>query len=232
MANGTDILTVARTKIGGKYVFGANVPKDNPNYNGPFDCAEFCAWCNYQTFGFLYGCDNDHGQPAKADAFTGYFKRDAENFGTIITVSTARATPGAMLLRIASEGICGHIVFSQGNGKTIEAHSSKDGVIENVIDGRRWDYGILLPNIAYATVSPITKTIVSPIKIWRLTNPMMIGREVGFIQRALNIKDDNIFGKQTAHAVADFQIKNALVVDGEVGMDTAKALKIVKLIYP
>src|SRR5215467_10546257 len=76
---GDQIVALAQQHIGDKYVFGAPVAKDNANWKGPWDCAEFVSWLVFQVTGRLYGCDRDFGDPSTADAFTGYWKRDGEN---------------------------------------------------------------------------------------------------------------------------------------------------------
>jgi len=38
---GKDIVEIARKHIGERYILGAAVPKDNPVWKGPWDCAEF-----------------------------------------------------------------------------------------------------------------------------------------------------------------------------------------------
>jgi len=63
MTNGSEMLALARTRIGEKYV-NVCVPKNNSNWHGPWDCAEFMSWLVYQVGGFLYGCFDDHGNPA------------------------------------------------------------------------------------------------------------------------------------------------------------------------
>src|SRR5512135_1240506 len=42
--SGNDFLTLAATKIGQEYVLGANAPFEDPDYDGPWDCAEFVSW--------------------------------------------------------------------------------------------------------------------------------------------------------------------------------------------
>lgn len=96
---GDALVQLAKTRLGQKYILGAQVPKDNPNWNGPWDCAEFTSWVFYQVTHQLYGCNNDHGNPSTAAAFTGYWKRDAESIGAIITLEQAARTPGAFVLR-------------------------------------------------------------------------------------------------------------------------------------
>ena len=51
------------------------VPKNNANWRGPWDCAEFMSWLVYQEGGFLYGCIDDGGNPATIEAYTGAWVR-------------------------------------------------------------------------------------------------------------------------------------------------------------
>ena len=100
-ATGQQLVDLGKTRIGEPYIFGALAPKDNSNYHGPWDCAEFASWLVFQTSGKLYGCENNVGNPAKANAFTGFFNRDSQNLGIIISIEKACSTPGAFLFRLA-----------------------------------------------------------------------------------------------------------------------------------
>lgn len=231
MKTTTDLLELAKTLVGRTYVLGAIVPADDPNYSGPFDCAEFVKWLHYQTFGILYGCDSDSLTHAHtADGFTGYFQRDAKALGRIISVQEAIQIPGAMILRFPAQGAVGHIVLSQGNGKTVEANCTKYGCIESVTNNRRFDIGILLPGITY-TMSYNLGTSSAPEIVYRYKTPNMIDPFIGEIQKALGFTDDDVdneFGPKTLKAVIAFQTKEGLTIDGEVMPDgeTAKALNI------
>ncbi len=232
MTTGQQILDLASEHVGEPYVFGAIVAKDNPNWHGPWDCAEFASWCVYQTAGTLYGCSNDHARPALADAYTGYWARDAKDLGKRITVDVAARTPGAAVLRVPVAGqIIGHTVFSDGGGGTVEAHSTNRGVVRDTLSGRRWDMGILVPGIDYPK-NPEPQTVTRPTLLYRLTTPRMKGDAVRRIQEALRAKGfdpgdvDGIFGGQTYAAVRAFQLTNGLLPDGEVGVRTAAALGI------
>ena len=228
---GNEILNLGNKHIGEKYILGSQVPKNNKSWKGPWDCAEFVTWIIFQISGKLYGCNNDLGNPAVADAYTGYWRNDAEIKGKIITVEQAAKTPGAAILRVPAVGLTGHIVISDGGGGTVEAHSHVDGVINSVVNGRRWDFGILVPWIDYQS-QPTVQYIPPDYTIYRYTLPSMVGSKVGQIQRALKTAGfdphgiDNIFGPGTLKAVEAFQQSNNLVVDGEVGRDTAKVLGI------
>jgi N-acetylmuramoyl-L-alanine amidase len=229
-AAGTDLVNLASKHFGEKYHLGIMVPKDHANWSGPWDCAEFASWVIFQTAGVLYGCFNDFSNPSSADAYTGYWDRDAGILGHIITLEEAARTPGAAVLRRPAPGANGHIVFSDGTGGTVEAHSTADGVIKSTLAGRRWDMGILVPEIGYTVQDPVT--VVPPATpIYRLTTPPMSGPAILDIQNKLKAKGfnpgtiDGVFGPHTQAAVVAFQVSLGLTADGEVGPLTAKALE-------
>ena len=226
---GDDIVLLGDKHVGEPYVLGAMVPKDDANYKGPWDCAEFVSWLYYQTFGILYGCANNHGNPHTADAYSGYWGRDANTLGQIITIEEAKSTPGAAILRLGGNGEIGHIIVSDGNGGTVEAHGREDGITNSVVDGRRWDMGILVPGVTYKP-NPILPYRPPIFVIHRLTHPYMVSPEVGKIQKELERRGfntggaDNIFGEMTFKAVMLFQDSVGLNPDGEVSALTAAVL--------
>ena len=229
MSTGRKLLNLAKKHIGEPYIFGALVPKDNANWKGPWDCAEFVSWCIYQTGRVLYGCDDNAAPPFRADAYTGHWARDALSLGRVISVEDAARTPGAAVLRVPLRNRIGHVVLSDGHGGTVEAHSKNRGVVEDTLDGRRWDMGLIIPGFEYA-INDATVDVPSPPIIYRLTSPMMAGTIVKDIQRALKDRGfdpgvvDGFFGPKTEAAVVAFQLAKGLMVDGEVGPITAGAL--------
>jgi N-acetylmuramoyl-L-alanine amidase len=232
MASGIDILTLAKKHVGETYILGALAPKDNPNWKGPWDCAEFTSWCIYQVSSKLYGCNRSTGDPSTADAYTGFWVNDATNRGLIISIQEAIETPGAALVRKPRQSKIGHIVFSDGKGGTVEAHSARKGVITGNVAGRAWDIGILVPFINYSAVSGALR-YTAPTSIYQLSMPMMQGAKVKKIQTELASLGfdpgdiDGFYGPKTAAAVLAFQLKQGdLVADGEVGPLTAAALGI------
>jgi catechol 2,3-dioxygenase-like lactoylglutathione lyase family enzyme len=228
-ANGADLLQLGLKHVGEKYHLGAAVPKDNAKWTGPWDCAEFASWIVFQVAGVLFGCSNDSGNPATADAYTGFWDRDAGVRGHIIPIDEAGRTPGAAVLRRPGPSGIGHIVLSDGMGGTVEAHSSADGVIQSKLAGRRWDMGILIPEINYQPLNPVTVP-PPPSKIYRLAIPPMHGPMVQQIQTNLKQKGfdpgviDGNFGPHTQAAVTALQLSLGLNPDGEVGPLTAQAL--------
>lgn len=230
MKTGEDLIEAAKPHMGEKYVLGVLVPKDNENYKGPFDCAEFASYIIYQVAGIPYGWANDKGNPASADAYTGFFARDAETLGETISIDEAIDTPGACLLRVGGEGVIGHIVFSDGKGGTYEANCTKYGLIQSTVHGRRWSIGIKIPGVEY---TKNTEAIRSPEPdVVFVTSPLMQGNAIVKIQNALLNKGyhlivDGKFGPATSAMVKAFQLSvGDLVADGEVGPKTAAALGI------
>jgi N-acetylmuramoyl-L-alanine amidase len=229
MATGTDLLRKAAPHVGEAYHLGVLVPKDNPAWRGPWDCAEFASWCVFQVTGRLYGCDNNNGNPVRADAFSGFWKRDAAAIGINVSVEVAALTKGAAILRFPQPNLIGHVVFSDGEGGTIEAHSTATGVIRSRLAGRRWDAGVLVPGVEY-TQGDAPVIVTPPLLVIRLTTPLTRGAIVKEIQRKLKAAGfhpgaiDGIYGMQTVAGVSAFQIANGLLADGEVGPETATAL--------
>jgi N-acetylmuramoyl-L-alanine amidase len=229
---GNDIVVLGDRHVGEPYAVGARVPKDDASYKGPWDDTEFVSWLYYQTFGILYGCANNHGDPATADGHSGYWGRDANELGQIITVEEAKSTPGAVILRLAGNGVVGHIAVSDGNGGTVEAHGREEGIVNSVVDGRRWDMGILVPGVTYKP-NPILPFRPPTIVIYRLTSPYMVSPAIGKIQTELTRRGfdtggiDNVFGELTSKAVKQFQDSVGLNPDGEVSALTAAALGVI-----
>ena len=231
MPSGHDVLRNASRHLGERYVLGVVVPKDNTAWRGPWDCAEFASWCVFQAGGRLYGCSSNHVNPSRADAYTGFWQRDSGAIGRTVSVAIAAQTAGAAVLRFPQPNMVGHIVFSDGRGGTVEAHSTNKGVIRSTLSGRRWDIGILVPGFEYSqTASPIV--VGPPLLTLRLADPLMRGTLVRAVQRALKRagfspgRIDGFYGLQTIAAVNAFQLSNGLVSDGEVGPQTARALGI------
>ncbi len=233
---GAEILQKARTRLGDAYVFGALTPVGAPDPR-VFDCSKLASWAVYQVAKLIYGADHDAGNPLKVYGGTIYWNRDARSKGGIVSLEEAAATPGAAVLRLASDSLCGHIVFSDGRGGTVEAHSTAAGVIASTLHGRRWDLGILVPGIEYQSQQEPIPVVPPTGPIYRLTYPRMRGSMVQRLQEALNkwhrppawepLEADGVYGPLTELAVAAFQgSQGSLVADGEAGPATLQALGI------
>ena len=121
MTDGEKMLDLAISRIGENYV-NVCIPKNNPNWHGPWDCAEFMSWLVFQVGGFLYGCIDNNANPATVEAYTGAWETDARNRGLRVPWQQAAATVGGILLRYPpSPGSMGHIVVCDGLGGTVEA---------------------------------------------------------------------------------------------------------------
>ena len=136
-----------------------------------------------------------------------------------------------MLLRYPIVGRIGHAVLCDGEGGTVEAHGHADGVIRGKVDDRWWDTGVLVPGISYdETAKPYPWQ--PPAVVYRVGGGDIDAKYVRDIQSALLTLDINpgpisgIYDENTASAVAAFQAQHGLVVDGQVGPQTAKALKL------
>jgi|GEM_PF-6369495 len=219
--NGNEILPIARPHIGETYRLGAVVRYDDAACRGPWDCAEFATWCAFQAYRFLYGCDAS-GTPGSA--YTGTWRTHANAKGRRIGVSEATRIPGAFLLRYPSGGGIGHIAISAGDGTTIEAADRTRGVIAGTAAGRRWDTGVLLPGVEYpeagAVLPPVVHAEPLPERDERVVEIQLALQAKGFDPGPI----DGLFGERTAEAVAAFQAANGLIVDGEVGPQTAALL--------
>lgn len=227
---GTDLLHLAETRLGEKYV-NVLVPKDNPNWHGPWDCAEFVSWVVYQKLHTLYGCVNNHGNPATTEAYSGAWVRDAEN-GTLppTTQALANTMAGIILLRRPPlPGHMGHVAISDGKGGTVEAAGTGLNVRRGKIEGRLWHHCVQIPGVSYATTGTVVPPKALPFLL-TLEDPNIKSALVGRVQRALKEAGfnpgvlDNEYGPHTVAAVAAFQRTHRLVSDGVVGPLTAKKL--------
>lgn len=225
---GAGLLKRAREHIGEEYL-NILVPKDDPTWHGPWDCAEFMSWLVYQEAGIIYGCTDDEAPPSEADAYTGAWKRDAKRLGRLVSVDEAAATVGAIVLRYPpGPGSMGHIALCDGQGGTVEAKGRRYGVVADTIHGRNWDTGVLVPGITYDSGHAIK--VIAPELVYEPGAANMNKAIVVNIQEALVAKGfnpgtiDGDYGPNTQAAVAAFQEAEGLVVDGAVGPETAAAL--------
>jgi N-acetylmuramoyl-L-alanine amidase len=229
MPSGKRMVDLARTRVGQKYQ-NVLVPKNDPNWKGPWDCAEFMSWLVYQDSGLLYGCVSTVGNPALTESYTGAWQSDSKKRGIRVPVEQAAGLAGGIVLRFPpAPGKMGHIAISDGGGGAIEAHSTKEGVTDKFrISGRHWDTGVLIPGFEYEDGEP--HEVVAPTFIYRMGAPNMRAAVVTKIQQALATAGispgvvDGVYGPNTVASVAAFQAREGLVVDGQVGPQTAKAL--------
>ena len=232
MASGSDLLKLAETRIGEKYV-NVLVPKDNAKWHGPWDCAEFASWAVYQKVTKLYGCVDNSGNPAMTEAYSGAWVHDAKD-GTLTVTdqATANNTAGVILVRKPPmPGKMGHVAISDGNGGTVEAAGTGLGVRRGKIEGRLWHHWVKIPELTYSSSNIIVAPKPLPFLL-TLEDPNMSGSIVKSVQRALKELGfnpgliDGLYGPHVVAAVYAFQKTNRLVADGVVGPLTAKKLGI------
>ncbi len=222
---GKAIYELGLEHIGEKYVFGIVVPKKNSNWKGPWDCAEFASWCTYQATKKLYGCNEQE------DAYTGFWWRDVKRFGIKISIEKAMKIKGAMLLRAPKKNPAkiGHIAISDGAGGTVEAKGAKYGVVKDVVSGRRWDCGVLVPGVNYEgenNDSDESDTYNLPEYSFFLKSPYL--KHALILEAKKKLNEVNIFpGEMNTtfdidffHGLYSFQLLNGLVPDGELGKET------------
>jgi hypothetical protein len=71
--NSYEMIEIASSKLGQEYVFGSQVPLDDPDWSGPWDCAEYCSWAIYQSIQIIYGARIPNGGiVGNAEAWTGH----------------------------------------------------------------------------------------------------------------------------------------------------------------
>jgi N-acetylmuramoyl-L-alanine amidase len=231
MPTGSQMLELARRHIGEEYQ-NVRVPKNNANWRGPWDCAEFMSWLVFQCASFLYGCLDNTAGPDVADAYTGAWRDDSAKLGRRIPYQRAAAIAGGIVLRFPpAQGRMGHIAICDGKGGTVEARGHEFGISVSTVHRRRWSTGLLVPGFEYdEDVTPLE--VVAPAHIYHINSPNLDPAVVRDIQRALRAAGidpgpvDGIYGSKTAAAVGAFQQIKGLVVDGEVGRITAAALDV------
>jgi hypothetical protein len=128
---------------------GADVPFDDPNYKGPWDCAEFCSWVVYKVAGIIIGCIDNTKPIKKLEPYSDAWYNDGLSAIKKVSYNEAVNTPGAVMVRRPTSERSGHVVFSQGNGKTIEAMDSRRDVTESSPRNRIWNVCFLIDGIDY-----------------------------------------------------------------------------------
>jgi len=130
MYKAEDIVNVADDHLGEDYILGAVAPLANPNWRGPWDCAEFVSWCAYQAYGIIFAVRPP--DPRDGESYSGWWYDDAISGERDMPVAQALATRGAILVRrpriVQGKKKIGHVSISLGNGSTIEAKDTATGV--------------------------------------------------------------------------------------------------------
>jgi len=227
MSSGKDILKAAERHLGEAYVLGTPVNYDDPDYAGPWDCAEFASWCFWTAAQIRFGMRKEG---SKWGAYSGHWATDAEKNKVAIRPSEAAWVAGAVLVRIpVSKVISGHVALSDGDNGTVEAMGAKYGVTRGKIARRAWDLGVLVPGIDYSGTSFSALPTGAAFAL-RATNPTARGPLVSRIVKKLKKlglydgDDTELYDVNVAASVARFQADQGLVVDGEYGSKTESML--------
>lgn len=229
---GQDLYNLAAQKIRQAYDH-TPVPKDNPHWAGPWDCAELVSWAAYQLTGKLYGCVNNRAKPAVADAYSGAWANDLKS-GLLqkATLAHALQVPGTVLIRKPLPGTMGHIAIADGMGETVEAAGKNLGVRKGLVHGRPWDGFALIPTLVYTTPTSAGNSASQhrapdwlTLKTQNLRGPVVLKLQKALLKQGLNPGVlDGIYGPHTHAAVLAFQRQKGLIVDGWVGPETVLAL--------
>jgi Lysozyme like domain/NlpC/P60 family len=136
-------LEIALAQSGDRYEMGVTASADDADPD-VFDCSELVEWAAAQV-------DVD----VNTASYLQYL--DMKNAGSTIDVQRAIDTPGALLFTFSSEPVPGggrppkaHVAISLGDGRVIEARSTRDGVgVFNA--GDRFNYAALIPGMDYSS---------------------------------------------------------------------------------
>jgi Bacterial TSP3 repeat/NlpC/P60 family len=130
----------ALAQAGDRYVFGAEANPNDPNPT-TFDCSELVQWAAHQA-----GVDVPDG------SWLQYQQLQQE--GGAVSVEQALHTRGALLFYFSSspDGAGrpaeAHVAISLGDGRTIEARSTKDGVGVFTANSIKFNYAAVIPQLS------------------------------------------------------------------------------------
>jgi hypothetical protein len=131
---------VALAQAGDRYVFGGEARLDDPN-PGTFDCSELVQWAAHQA-----------GVEVPDGSWLQY--QHMQRRGGAMSVEQALRTPGALLFRFSSSPdgsgrpAGAHVAISLGDGRTIEARSTRDGVGIFTASAERFNYAAVIPELS------------------------------------------------------------------------------------
>jgi cell wall-associated NlpC family hydrolase len=141
-AAGEEFVRDALAQAGDRYVFGAEASPDDANPT-VFDCSELTQWAAHRA-----GVDLPDGSWLQYQALA--------KEGGSMSVEQALKTRGALLFYFSSPPTGAgrpseaHVAISLGDGRTIEARSTKDGVGIFQADSIKFNYAAAIPQFAGA----------------------------------------------------------------------------------
>ena len=147
-------LEVALAQSGDRYEMNVVADQNDPDPD-VFDCSELVEWAAAQV-------DVDVGTAS----YLQYL--DMKNASALVDVQQALDTPGALLFTFSNEPVPGggrpskaHVAISLGDGRVIEARSTRDGVgVFNA--GDRFNYAAFIPGMDYANAGVPVLTAPAP----------------------------------------------------------------------
>lgn len=141
-----DVLLWAISERGATYVFGAEASIRDDHVT-KIDCSELVEW----------SCGKAGVDPAMPDGSYNQYAH-CQRHNTVLSVTRALHTRGALMFITESNGVIGHVVFSFGDGTTMEAKGKAYGVgtfSAYRSDGQpRFDKAGLIPGVDYFTPHP------------------------------------------------------------------------------
>lgn len=227
---GATILDIAKRHLGQPYEFTPTPNYGDPDWKGPFDCAEYVSYCAYRAYEIPYGVVPDPAN--RFNSYSGYWQRDAEKAGIKISWRDALHIPGALLVRYPPGNEpppYGHVAISLGNGgDTYEARGKQYGVVKHTAIGRSWNTGVLIPGVLY----DLPEGLGSELLLFKVLDPPAgYSPIVEEIQKSLvghgllaEAQVNGLYDVVTAKAVSALQDRKGVVVDGEVGPETGVLL--------
>ena len=139
----SDFIQLLVAQAGDAYRFGVEVDLNDPDPDA-FDCSELVEWAAHRV-----------GVTPKVPDGSWIQARHCQQHGTLIPISEAVDTPGALLFRFSSSPFTGtrptssHVAVSLGDGRTIEARNTASGTGIFNATGRSWTHAGLVPFLNY-----------------------------------------------------------------------------------
>jgi len=143
MVRNIDVVLLALSQAGDKYVYGAEASPSVENPNA-FDCSELIEWV----------CNRLEVIPTVPDGSWLQFQH-CDSHGTDVSPTRGLGTLGALLFWFDGNPMGpnrpsgAHVAISLGDGRTIEARSEKHGVGVFGPEGRSWTHAALIPGVEY-----------------------------------------------------------------------------------
>jgi cell wall-associated NlpC family hydrolase len=143
MVSARDFVAKLLTQEGKKYIFGVEVSASNSD-PAAFDCSELIEWVGARL-----------GVVPRIPDGSWYQYRHLHQHRLQISIDKAIDTEGALLFSFSSSPLSGgrprssHVAVSLGDGRTIEARSTRYGTGIFSAYGRGWTHAGLVPGIDY-----------------------------------------------------------------------------------